>query len=421
MRIVHIPRRFVVDRWGGTETVVLELAKAQRRRGDEASIVTTMALAHSQEETVDGVRVRRFRHFYPYWGLSPTDRDQMDNKGGNLVSFELYRELLRMETPSIFHLHTGKRLGALVRSAARRVDIPYLVHLHGGLLGAPASERADLIAPAKGSFEWGKLIGLLYGGRRVVQDADAILCVDGGEAEQLATAMPWKRVRFIPNGVDTARFAADREDGLAFRKKAGIPVDRPLILSVGRVDPQKNQLLAIEILQRVRAQRPGTCLALAGPTTNEAYRREVEAQVRDRNLESSVFFLGQLDYVVKEGGPSELAAAYAAADAFLLASVHEPFGVVALEAWAAGVPLVASAVGGIPAFVHHGQDGLLFPSKEAEAAADDLCHILSDRSVAEELIRRGRMEVERHYTWDAVNAAVYGVYEEVLASRRRRP
>ncbi len=419
MNIVHIPRRFVREAWGGTETVILETARRQILRGDSVHIATSMALAQAREETIEGVPVKRYPHIYPYLGLSEEDRGRMDRKGGNLVSFGLYRSLLAMEDPDIFHLHTGKRLGALVRTAARRRGIPYLISLHGGLVRSPESERRDLVEPGKGSLEWGKLIGLIYGGRSVVSDADAILCVDRFEVDELRAAMPKKRIEFMPNGVDPARFKAPPGAGAAFRRARGIPAEAPLILVVGRIDPQKNQLLAVAVLEQLRAKLPELRLVMAGPATNEAYRTSIESEIERKGLSGAAVLAGQLDYA-----SGELAAAYAAADCFLLPSIHEPFGVVALEAWAAGLPLVAARVGGIPAFVTDRRNGLLFaPGTGADSVAEasrTVLEILGDRELARNLTRSGQAEVEAHYTWDRIVDRLDALYEELRISCRSR-
>lgn len=416
MNIVHIPRRFVREAWGGTETVVLETARRQLMRGDSVRIATSMALAASSSEMIEGVQVDRYPHFYPYLGLSPADRDRMDRKGGNLVSFPLYRSLLAMENPDIFHLHTGKRLGALVRTAARKRKIPYVVSLHGGLVRTPESEQKDLVEPGSRSFEWGKIIGFLYGGRSVIDDADAILCVDRFEADQLRATMPGKRIEFMPNGVDPARFSVSAGAGLEFRRSRGIPDKAPLIITVGRVDPQKNQLLALRILHKVRSRLPQARLLLVGPATNEAYLASVKEEAVRLGLGDALILAGQLDYA-----SGALGAAYAAANCFLLPSIHEPFGVVALEAWAAGVPLAAARIGGIPAFVTSGTSGQLFePGTGEESVADGTKAVLSllcDPGLADRLAAFGHAEMLAHYTWDRITERLAALYDELTARR----
>ena len=82
------------------------------------------------------------------------------------------------------------------------------------------------------------------------------------------------------------------------------------------------------------------------------------------------------------------------------------------------LPLAASAVGGIPAFVESGANGLLFPSGGVEAAAEAVIRLLSDRTFAETLAGRGKADMEASYTWDAVADRVGAIYEDAVASRR---
>ena len=149
MNIIHVPRRFTRDSWGGTETVVLETSKHQRRAGHDVRIVTTQALCGTAAEVIEGVPVSRTPHFYPYLGLSSGAREQLDRRAGNLFSFSMLRELHTAPNVDLFHLHTGKRLGGIVRTAARRRNVPYVVSLHGGVYDVPAQEAqswTELIA-----------------------------------------------------------------------------------------------------------------------------------------------------------------------------------------------------------------------------------------------------------------------------------
>ena len=93
-RIIHVPRRFVAEEWGGTETVILEIARQQQLAGAQAEVFTSMALAKRREEAIGGVPVRRFPYCYPFFGLSPEDKAAMDKKGGNLLSLSLFAALL---------------------------------------------------------------------------------------------------------------------------------------------------------------------------------------------------------------------------------------------------------------------------------------------------------------------------------------
>ncbi|MFY9975498.1 MAG: glycosyltransferase, partial [Chromatiaceae bacterium] len=132
MKIVQIPRRFVTHEWGGTETTILQTSRALQQAGHQVSIFTSLALSDRREEQIQGVPVRRFPYSYPFFGLTADDRRDMDKKGGNLLSLSLLLGLVREPGVDVLHAHTGKRVGGIVRTAARLRGIPYVVTLHGG-------------------------------------------------------------------------------------------------------------------------------------------------------------------------------------------------------------------------------------------------------------------------------------------------
>ena len=130
--IVHVPRRFTADEWGGTETVILETARQQQRESWHPVVVTSLALSDRRHEEIAGVPVHRHPYCYPYLGLTAADRAALDKKGGNLLSFSLLGRLLATPDVRLYHAHALKRLGAEVRTAARLRRKPYVVSLHGG-------------------------------------------------------------------------------------------------------------------------------------------------------------------------------------------------------------------------------------------------------------------------------------------------
>ena len=252
--IVHVPRRFVAHEWGGTETVVLEISKQQRAAGLNPRIITSMALADRAHDEISGIAVDRYPHLYPFFGLSAADRAAMDKKGGNLLSFSLLRALIRQPDVRIFHAHALKRLGGTVRTAARWRKLPYVVSLHGGIYDVPAAELNDLTKPIEGKFEWGRVFGALLGARKVLDDADHVICVGDSEAQKAKAALPHDRVSYLPNGVDCARFTTG--DGQKFRQQQGIAPEAFLIVNISRIDSQKNQLGLLEAFARLLLTAP---------------------------------------------------------------------------------------------------------------------------------------------------------------------
>lgn len=413
LAVAQVPRRFVREEWGGTETVILETSVRLRERGHETSIVCPNALASSNEEEMRGVSIRRYPYFYPYLGLGSEARRQLDKKGGSMFSFSLMRALRRMPSLDLVHLHTMKRVGGIVRHVCRRRRIPYVVSLHGGLFDVPAQEAASFTAPTRGTLEWGKLLGWWVGSRRVLDDAAAVICVGKEEAERVRARYPDQRVVRLPNGVDQTRFESG--DGGRFRRERGIPAGSRVLLAVGRIDPQKNQRFAVRLLREVLEQDPATRLVLIGPVTDAAYERRVRAEVRELGVDDRVDLVAGVDPFGQE-----IVDAYHAADAFLLPSIHEPFGIVILEAWSAGVPVIASRVGGVPSFVDDGVDGLLCPPNDIGAFLGAWRRLSDEVALRDSMVSAGRAKVAREYDWRTVTGQLVDLYEEVVRANPLR-
>jgi len=407
MNIVHVTRRFVRSHWGGTETVVLETCKRLQAMGHETHILCPNALAKENSEIIEGVSVVRVPYFYPYFGLKSEAKDLLDRKGGNLFSFSFMRTLQSEPNLDLIHLHTGKRLGGIGRHIARKKRIPYVVSLHGGLFDVPTQEAATWTEPTQGALEWGKLLGWWVGSRRVMDDAAAIICVGGEETAQTRKSYPGKKVVHLPNGVDPRRFESG--DGHAFRQIHGIPADAYAIITVGRIDPQKNQLLAVKLLRRLVEVQPRVHLIIIGPVTHEEYHRELVRSIREMGIGDRVTMIPGL-----ETGSQALVDAYHAGDLFLLPSVHEPFGIVVLEAWASGLPVVASNVGGIPSFVVPFEDGLLFESDNPESLVQAVQVLVQHPEKARDMAQAGCKKAREQYGWDIITDRLMAIYEEVL-------
>ena len=410
VNIAHITRRFAEDAWGGTETVVLETSKRLQSLGHDAAVYTTTALAAERHTTIHQVPVHRYPYFYPYLGLSNSARAALDRKAGNLFSFSLARRLAN--TPAdVFHLHTGKRLGGIARHAARGRRVPYVVSLHGGAFDVPAAESASWTAPTRGAFEWGKALGWWVGSRHVMRDAAAVICLSDAERAAVKIHHPDVQTVVLPNGVDTRRFRSG--NGAAFRAEHGIRPDAKVVLTMGRIDPQKQQHLAVEAIAQLRAQDIDAHLVLIGPVTDQAYGEALTRTVAERGLTAHVTRIDGL----RSGDPA-LVNAYHAAQAFLLPSLHEPFGIVALEAWAAGCPVVASRVGGIPGFATHMRNAFLFNPGDVAHAVTGLTSVLLHPTLGRTLAEAGRRRAADRFDWTKVTEDLVTLYEDV---RRAHP
>jgi glycosyltransferase involved in cell wall biosynthesis len=407
---VQVPRRLVTSAWGGTETTVVETSRALVEAGHPTRIFTSLALSDKTDDQIGGIPVRRFPYVYPFLGLSQEAQREMDRKGGNLVSLALLRALLREPDVNLLHAHSGKRLGGIVRTAARLRGIPYVVTLHGNVFDVPRAQMDDLTAPIRGKFEWGRALGMFLGARRVLEDADAVICVGRKEYETARNALPGRRIEFLPNGVDAGKFASG--DGWRMRARLAIPRAAKVILCVSRLDPQKDQLSLIESLPAVLRNAPDTHLILVGPVTRPAYLASIEARIAALGLRNRVHIIPGL-----APDDERLVEAYHAADVFCLPSMHEPFGIVILEAWAAGLPVIASRVGGIPGFVNDGKDALLVQPGDVSGLADATTRLLRNFGLACRLADNGRVRAREEFDWPVIGRRVAGLYQDILRGR----
>lgn len=407
MKVVQVPRRFVLEAWGGTETVIAETASRLPDLGWDTGVVCPAALSVPGPDSVASLSVWRVPYFYPYLGLSAQAKERMDQVGGNLFSFSLFWKLLRLPGLQLIHLHTGKRVGGIARTVARARGIPYLISLHGGALEVPRDEAAHYTEPTRRALEWGKALGYLVGSRRVLEDAAAIICVSPGEQDILRRKFPAKNVAFLPNGVSPDNFAEGK--GPRFREAWNIPQNRLLLLTVGRIDPQKNQKLAIMVLRDLLAHGLDCHLALVGPVTDQNYLAVLEVLAEQPQTKGRVSIIAGL-----APASNELADAYQAADLFFMPSRHEPFGIVVLEAWAAGKPVVAARVGGMAHLIEHQRTGLFFEPGHGGAASDACLRILSNQTMAGELAKAGKRQALQKYSWERVTAKLAKIYQEVL-------
>lgn len=416
MRTFQVLRRLVWSQWGGIETVVVSLSRALQQSGVSADILCTAALDQPGVEDAGGLHIRRFRYSYLRAPLLSRDRAALDRKGGNPLVPGLAKAILTEPGLDLVACHTMARMGATVRSACRARGIPYVVTLHGGHFLIPESEQALLRAPTRRSVDLGRPLDSAFGADRYLADAAAIFCLAEDELEACQEQFPGVPAHRLRNGVDTQRFAATTEnDARAFRQGAGIPLGAPLVLCVARVDPQKGQDVLLQAAGRLLRDHPDLHVLCVGPETVTTFADELRRDAARAGLGERFRLLGSIGF-----GDDRLPAAYRAADVCVLPSRHEPFGVVLLEAWAAGRPVVASRVGGIPGFVRHGRSGLLVRPGDDEALTDAIGRVLADPALGRRLGEAGRAEAVASYDWAAVTGAVRAVYDEAIRGVKKR-
>ena len=410
MRIAHVLRRLSFDDWGGTEQVVWNLAKAQIAAGHEVRLFATTALCDTERETVDGVEIFRFRPIYPWWPMPKGLVGDLDRKGGNPFVPRLGRTLQEWK-PDVIHCHAMARIAELCLRTAEKIGAKTVVSLHGGGANVPGVEARSLKAPTRGRLPWGKAIDILMGWmRRVPEDFDGIVCVGEDEYEKYRAKHP--HVLFLPNGVDTRLFKdagretldGRRDETSCLASNVSCQSSPLTILCVARIDRQKNQMMLVEWLGR----HPEAAVRLVGPVTQEDYRAELESRAAELGVSGRLTLVGAL----KPGSP-ELVAEYANADAFVLPSRHEPFGIVVLEAWAAGLPVVASDVGGLGRLcAAHPGAAITFQPGDSSGLDCALEELLRSAETRDAMSAAGR-DAAAEYDWSVLSSRLVDFYAEI--------
>jgi glycosyltransferase involved in cell wall biosynthesis len=401
-KIIHVPRRFVKSEWGGTETVIVETSRELKKAGYRPEIFTSKALCSTASEKIFGIPTRRFSYIYARLGLKRSNKALLDRRGGNVLSLSFFFALLFCRDIKLVHLHTGGRLGAFVRIISKLRGFPYVLSIHGGLLEIPEKQLKELVAPMKGSFNWGKIFDIILSADSVEKDAAAIICVSRKEQELVKQKYPRKKVVYLENGVNVEHFASG--DAAKFREAYNLGGEK-IILNVASFNPQKNQSMLIEAFEKILEKYPDSKLVLIGTIYDQGYYDTLIQ--KSEKIKDSVIFIPNLAF-----DSEVLINAYAACDLFVLPSLYEPFGIVVLEAWAAGKPVACSGAGGLKFFVNKGKNGLIFKPESSDDAAAKIINIFEDDKLASELADNGRMTAEK-YSWQNITRKLINVYEAV--------
>lgn len=412
MRIAHLLRKYNPTEWGGTETALERLAAGFIGR-DVESIVYAPRLAAADAAAdplaAAGCTVRRFRAFVPVWGISAERKRQMVAVGGNVMSFELIRALWREPGLSVIHSHALGRLGAIGRAVARERRLPFVLSVHGGAYDLPAGVREELHRPA-GGWDWGRPLGLLLRARHLFAESDAIVTVNEREAALIRARHPGRRVFVQPHGVPVVLFATDCRAAA----RAAFPAicDRAVLLVPGRIDPVKNQDWLVAQVAELARRHPRILLVFAGSCTHREYGEALQARVSRDGLQGAVLLTGKLP-----PGDPRLIGLFQEARAVVLPSLSETFGLVILEAWAAGVPVISSRTSGAAALVHDGVNGMLFDLERPESFHAAVDRLLAEPARRAEWGAAGRAKVVAEFDTVVLAGRMERFYAELIAEK----
>ncbi|MBI4355721.1 MAG: lipopolysaccharide heptosyltransferase II [Candidatus Omnitrophica bacterium] len=350
---------------GGVETGVVDLAKELKHRGH-----TPIIVSHGGA-LVEELRRHDIQHVtLPVHRKSPLNVWRLIGQVAQLIRDE------RIEI-----VHARSRVPGLIGYfACRRTGAVFVTTCHGYYRPGWASRVMG----------WGKyvIVPSQVVGRHMAQRFD----------------VPIERIRVIPRGVALRQFA--------YRA----PVERPqqewTVGIIGRLTPLKGHAVFLRAMARLARTAPRLRLLIVGdaPESKTAYRRELEGLVRQLGLTPHVEWLGTRH---------DIPAVLARLDALVMASTYpESFGRAVIEAQAAGVPVVATQVGGLLEIVQDRVTGLLVPPGDPVALANAVGEILHQPALAQQLSAAARKRVETAYTLDQMVDATLRVYQDALEVTR---
>ena len=258
--------------------------------------------------------------------------------------------------------------------------------------------------------------------RTAILEADAIIAVSAAMADDVRAAYPGvddQRVWVIHNGIDPAEYHPGGDPAVAAAH--GVDPDRPIAMFVGRVTRQKG---IIHLIDGAESLAPEIQLVLcAGAPDTPQIGAEIRSRIAD--LQTRRPGVVWIDQMLPR---ADVVALLGVADVFVCPSVYEPFGLINLEAMACELPVVASAVGGIPEIVLDGVTGSLVPvsigpdgaptdpARFARDLATAVNELIADPARARRFGQEGRERVLEHFSWRAIAAHTAALYGDVLAS-----
>lgn len=425
MRVLFLTQTYPRFEGDTSGPFIRELARGLARGGDRVTVLAPHATGMPAErpdgppDDPDAVLLRTFRYAPERWEALGYSR--------SLQKDETLKALPLLVTP-LYLLAARRALGRELLLGERACEPYQLLHAHWVVPnGLPARSRASLLPLAIGLHGSDVFLAERPGVRTLVRRVLARTSLLTGCSPELVDrvaalapegALPPDRRRVIPYGVDVERFCPHRlgssaGQGREWRRRLGVPGDAVVALTVGRMATKKGYHVLLEALPELLRRHPRAHFVLAGGGDRlEEWRRRATAMPGGAER---VHFPG---VVLRDTLPD----LYRAADLFFLPAVHDPKGNVdglpnvILEAMATGLPVVASAISGIPLAVEDEVTGLLVPEGDPRALAAALGRLLEDAEARRAWGRAGRRKTEEQLTWDTVAARYREGYRAALGT-----
>lgn len=371
---------------GGVEELSKRLVLQLRARGSDTVVITNRfprSLPASEE--VESIPVYRERFRFP----EPKPRHLAGWVVGTAATRRQVNAILSRHHSQLVHVQCVSSNGYYAHRAARRAGLPLVVSLQG-----------ELTMDASQIYQRSSTMRRTW--RRLLSAADVVTGCSQQVVDEAIAAYGSElasKARVIRNGTDIARVRAAEPE----RRQ------RAYVLGIGRFVPQKGFDVLIDAFGRAADARPDVELVIAGDGPERA---ALEARAAASPVADRIVFVG--------GVPAERAfSLFRGALGFVLSSRHEPQGIVVVEAMAAGTPVIATRVGGVPETVRDGENGLLVDGDDVSSMAKGLNDLLTHPDAARRRAKQATADVE-DYDWSRIAEQYLGCYEDAFASQRLR-
>lgn len=359
---------------GGTERHVLHLVRSFH---DEARVALLAPSGSLRKQFLPWVVTHR--------SFPRLERDL-------LRSVRLFRRQMRQlildERPDVIHVHAAPELALLIRTVERLT--PIVLTLHGFAVSNPAANY--------------KLAALLARLGRVGR----VIVVSQAEAEMLYKGvLPRRRISVIYNGIPDVQTSA-----IDWRAAVGWPAAAPILGAVGRLEDVKGFDLLLRAFARLKDPRGDTAI---GTSEDRQPRLVIVGEgSREESLKQLATDLGVADRVYWAGYKDDAARAPTGFDISVMPSRQEALPLACLEAMAAGCPVVASDVGGLPEAVGDGETGYVVPSENVDRLTEAIQTLLDDPELAQSMGAQGRQKFLQRFHVDSMINETWAVYEDAF-------
>jgi glycogen(starch) synthase len=366
---------------GGVEEHVRHVARGLVARGHVVEVWTVDRGEHLGTAEVDGVTVRYLPTPLPARTLRALARGAVSIPPAWRAWQRAYRQL----RPDVLHVHCFGPNGTYATALRRRTRVPLVVTSHG-----------ETFADARGIFDRSALSKAAL--RRALTDAAAVTGCSSFVLDDLRTRFGLVGGQVVPNGIDLGEVVLPELPEEWPTRAAG-----RVVVAYGRMETNKGFDL---LLRAAAALGPDLHVVVGGDGVAMPQLRELAVTL---GIAERTHFPGRLSR-------PQVAGAVAAADVLVVPSRIEAFGIVALEAWRGGAPLVMTSLGGATDFVTDGEDGLLVDPTDTTALAAAIERVLDEPELATRLTAGGHARV-RDYGWDRVVADYAAIYDSVAPGR----